>query len=179
MVWLIGAISLVLPWVGGGAILLGLYEIANDIPRGRLLVMAGCLLIALDIASDIWLSRMFKDSSDEPGLNARGAREVGRTVVLDQPIVAGRGRIRMHDSVWTVEGPDLPAGATVRIIARRSAVLVVVADPGASKAASRGQEAANERERPTDDGERGPSDGTDSGQDRPAADQTTPARRKS
>ena len=33
-----------------------------------------------------------------------------------QPIERGFGRIRVGDSVWRVSGPDLPAGAKVRVV---------------------------------------------------------------
>jgi membrane protein implicated in regulation of membrane protease activity len=54
-----------------------------------------------------------KDST----LNARGEALVGQTVVLDQPILRGRGRIQLGDGSWTVTGPDMAAGARVRVAA--------------------------------------------------------------
>jgi len=33
----------------------------------------------------------------------------------EYPIVDGRGRVRVDDTVWLVEGPDLPAGARVQV----------------------------------------------------------------
>ena len=44
---------------------------------------------------------------------------------LDQAIDRGRGRIRLDDAFWTVEGPDLPAGTPVRVIAVDGMVLKV------------------------------------------------------
>jgi inner membrane protein len=37
--------------------------------------------------------------------------------VLDQPILRGRGRMIMGDGSWTVTGPDMVAGAKVRVAA--------------------------------------------------------------
>lgn len=54
--------------------------------------------------------------SDHPTLNRRAAQHVGRVVPLDQPIVAGRGRIKIGDAFWVVEGPDLAAGTPVRVV---------------------------------------------------------------
>lgn len=56
-----------------------------------------------------------KDDTDQPLLNKRTAQLVGRTATLEQPIENGRGRIRLDDTVWRVSGPDLPAGARVRV----------------------------------------------------------------
>jgi inner membrane protein len=48
-------------------------------------------------------------------LNRRAETYIGRTFTLDQPIVDGRGRLKVDDTVWLVEGPDLPAGTRIRV----------------------------------------------------------------
>jgi membrane protein implicated in regulation of membrane protease activity len=52
--------------------------------------------------------------------------------VLVEPIVNGRGRVRLDDASWTVTGPDLPAGAAVEVTGADGVVLEVRprADPG-------------------------------------------------
>lgn len=55
--------------------------------------------------------------SDQPLLNKRGEQMIGRTATLAEPIREGRGRIKLGDTLWRVSGPDLPAGARVRVIA--------------------------------------------------------------
>lgn len=57
------------------------------------------------------------DDSDQPLLNRRMASLIGRTATLEEPIREGRGRIRLDDTLWVVRGPDLGAGARVRVIA--------------------------------------------------------------
>lgn len=63
--------------------------------------------------------------TDQPLLNRRTDSLLGRTAVLAEPIAEGRGRIRLDDSWWPVEGTDLPAGTRVRIIAARDSTLTV------------------------------------------------------
>ena len=63
--------------------------------------------------------------SDQPLLNRRAAQAIGRVAELDQAIDRGRGRIRLDDAFWTVEGPDLPAGTPLRVIAVDGMVLKV------------------------------------------------------
>ena len=63
--------------------------------------------------------------SDQPLLNRRAAQAIGRVAELDQAIDRGRGRIRLDDAFGTVEGPDLPAGTPVRVIAVDGMVLKV------------------------------------------------------
>lgn len=64
-------------------------------------------------------------ASDRPFLNRRADSQVGRVFILDAPIVEGSGRVRIDDSVWRIEGPDLPAGAKVIVLKADGAVLVV------------------------------------------------------
>ena len=63
--------------------------------------------------------------TDHPDLNRRGAQYVGREFILDEAIVNGRGRMRVDDGIWTVEGMDLPAGSKVRVTEVSGATLRV------------------------------------------------------
>ncbi|HET6395524.1 MAG TPA: NfeD family protein [Pseudoxanthomonas sp.] len=63
-----------------------------------------------------WFRRSAR-SSDRPLLNRRAEQAIGTVAPLDQAIVGGRGRIRLGDAFWVVEGPDLPAGTPVRVVA--------------------------------------------------------------
>lgn len=64
------------------------------------------------------------EAKDE-GLNERGGRLVGNVYVLTEPIVNGRGRIRVGDSSWGVAGEDAPSGARVKIVGVDGATLMV------------------------------------------------------
>ncbi len=55
--------------------------------------------------------------SDQPLLNRRAEQFIGKRYVLDSAIVNGSGKVRVGDSPWLASGPDLPAGATVEVIA--------------------------------------------------------------
>ncbi|WP_296260909.1 MULTISPECIES: NfeD family protein [unclassified Pseudomonas] len=65
--------------------------------------------------------------SDQPGLNMRGSELIGKTFVVQDAIVSGRGKIKVGDGVWMVVGPDTPAGDQVRVIAQDGAILRVEA----------------------------------------------------
>ena len=56
-------------------------------------------------------------ASDKPLLNQRANQLIGHVTQLDQAIVNGRGRVQIADAFWVVEGPDLPAATTVRVVA--------------------------------------------------------------
>jgi membrane protein implicated in regulation of membrane protease activity len=63
--------------------------------------------------------------SDRPLLNRRAEQLVGRVVTLDRAIIGARGRVKLDDAYWVVSGPELEAGAQVRIIGADGMVLEV------------------------------------------------------
>ncbi|MEM1411197.1 MAG: NfeD family protein [Pseudomonadota bacterium] len=63
--------------------------------------------------------------NDQPHLNRRGTQYVGREFTLNKPIVNGVGKISVDDSSWRVRGPNLPAGAQIRVKRVDGVVLVV------------------------------------------------------
>ena len=67
-------------------------------------------------------------ASDQPLLNRRAEQFVGQSFLLHTAIVRGTGRIQVGDALWTVTGPDLPAGARVRVTGADSMTLSVEPD---------------------------------------------------
>lgn len=66
------------------------------------------------------------EKDEQPNLNQRGAQYVGSELVLIEPIEQGSGKAKLGDGVWKVTGPELPAGARVRVTGVNGTVLVVV-----------------------------------------------------
>ena len=137
--WLLGlvllAAELVLPgvflvWIGAAAIVVGalsllLWETSFWLWQVQLLIFA-----ALSVVSVFLGRRLLSNGNavtDEPLLNQRGASLVGRTATLHEPVVEGRGRIRLDDTFWPVMGPDLPAGTRVRVTTSNGRDLTVEA----------------------------------------------------
>ena len=74
--------------------------------------------LALSLATVVVGKRLMTgrgDGTDQPLLNLRAEQLVGQVATLAEPIENGRGRLRLGDTVWRVAGPDLPAGARVRV----------------------------------------------------------------
>lgn len=89
------------------------------------------VFLALSIASVFVGRRLLRaagDTTDEPLLNRRADQLVGRVATLIDPIANGFGRVRIGDTVWRVRGPDLPAGARVKVTSAQGTELTVVAD---------------------------------------------------
>jgi hypothetical protein len=70
--------------------------------------------------------RKADQQSDQPLLNRRAEQFVGKVYLLESAISNGTGRIKTGDALWTVTGPELPAGARVRVTAADSMNLTVV-----------------------------------------------------
>jgi membrane protein implicated in regulation of membrane protease activity len=88
------------------------------------------LFVALGIVSILVYRRWFRGrqrASDDPVLNKRTAALIGRVVPLQTAIVDGRGRVQIADAFWDVEGPDLPVGTPVRVVAAEGMTLRVAA----------------------------------------------------
>lgn len=77
-------------------------------------------------AAVVWRRRRPSPAPDAAtGINDRAAQQEGAVAILDEPIRNGRGRLLLGDTLWHVEGPDLPAGTAVRVLGHRRMVLVV------------------------------------------------------
>jgi inner membrane protein len=58
-------------------------------------------------------------------LNRRGTQYIGRHFVLAAPIENGIGKLNIDDTTWKIQGPDLPAGARVKVTGVDNVVLTV------------------------------------------------------
>lgn len=72
------------------------------------------LLISVLLGRKIYGARDVRE--DAPFLNRRAEALLGRETHLQSAIENGIGLAAIDDSVWRVAGPDLPAGARVKII---------------------------------------------------------------
>ena len=119
-------------WLGLAAVATGLVDLAVTLSWQRELLLFAVLAIAFAVIGRNLMRREAGRASDRPFLNRRAAALVGRTFVLAEPITAGAGRVHVDDSVWRVVGPDLPAGAKVRVSAVEGSALVVEPAPDAA-----------------------------------------------
>ena len=113
-------------WFGAAAAVVGL----------AVLILPGMgweiqvFLFAVLAAVAVFIGRRFlyrRMESRDPALNRRGERYVGRQFTLETAIVNGRGSIKVDDSVWRAEGPELPAGRRVKVVGAEGTILRVEA----------------------------------------------------
>ncbi len=102
-------------WIGLAALLTGAVDgLFNLSWQMAFLVFAG--LSTICVFAGRWLDNQRKDDNSEfQSLNRRAERLIGQVFVLKEPIVNGEGRVRVNDSSWRVVGPNMVAGARVRV----------------------------------------------------------------
>ncbi|MBW8369199.1 MAG: NfeD family protein [Arenimonas sp.] len=112
-------------WLGlAAAVVFVLLLVFPDLPP----IGQAIAFVSLGFAAIAIYMRFFRNKerpSDQPLLNRRGEQLVGQVYVLDQAIVDGRGRVKIGDAFWTVEGEDLPQGARVRVVSAHNMSLQV------------------------------------------------------
>ncbi|MGD9806056.1 MAG: NfeD family protein [Hyphomicrobiaceae bacterium] len=114
-------------WFGVAAVLVGIIGLVTGLAWPWQLVAFALLAIAAVFAGRR-LARSDTSPSDAPDLNVRGAQYVGRVVTVEEAIRAGRGKVRVGDTLWQAEGDDAPAGSRVKVTGTRDTVLLVARD---------------------------------------------------
>ena len=133
--WLIGGVILMalelaapgffLIWLGLAAVLVGGGNFLQPLPWEANGLLFATLAVALVFVGKRMTRRAGDDEATVKHLNQRANALVGRVTTLDQPIVAGEGKVRFDDAIWLATGPDLPAGARVKVVGAAGKVLQV------------------------------------------------------
>jgi len=132
--WLIAAVALLaleiaapgafFLWFGIAAAIVGVVALTVALPWQAQLTLFGVLALVAVFVGRRYFSRN-RNETVSIGLNERGRRLIGTIVVLSEPVVDGRGRVRIDDTTWRVVGPDMPVGTRVRIVNADGSVLSV------------------------------------------------------
>ncbi|GAB2177115.1 NfeD family protein [Dongia sp. agr-C8] len=112
-------------WLGGAALIIGLVTLVFASMGWEVQLILFAALSGLSVLGWYKFGRKMTIATDDVNLNRRGDSLVGRTGALVEPIVNGRGRVKIDDSVWSAEGDDAPDGAKVLVTGVRGAVLTV------------------------------------------------------
>jgi membrane protein implicated in regulation of membrane protease activity len=114
-----------LMWIALGAALTGVADVALGLSlEGQLAVFA--VASALSCAAGFFVyRRMLPTLGSAPPLNEPHRALLGARGVVCEAFVSGRGKVRIGDSVWLANGPDLPEGAPVVVSAVHGTRLVV------------------------------------------------------
>jgi len=111
-------------WFGMAAVVVGILAAVTGISWQLQIVAFGVLAVAA-----VFLVRRYVGArvvkTDVPDLNERGRQYIGQSLIVQDAIQNGRGKVRVGDTVWQAKGPDTPAGARVTVTGTEGTVLVV------------------------------------------------------
>ena len=112
-------------WLGGAALITGLIAlvISSMSWEGQIILFA--VLAAVSVLAWYKIGRRVRIATDDATLNRRGDSLVGRSGDLVEPIVNGRGKVKIDDSVWRAEGQDSPLGTRMVVVGVQGAILKV------------------------------------------------------
>jgi membrane protein implicated in regulation of membrane protease activity len=112
-------------WFGVSAIIVGIVAlIFPTIPwQGELIAFVVLAIVLVIIGRRYYGGGLGRIRPS--GLNERALNLVGRETIIGEPIVDGRGRIRVDDTVWRIIGPDMPSGSRVKVVGADGSVLRV------------------------------------------------------
>lgn len=117
--------GILLLWLGfaaAGVFLLVLTGIELSVPMQTL-----AFVVLSFVSVGVFFRYFRKDgATDQPLLNRRQDQLVGLQLNLESAIVNGQGRVKIGDAFWAVQGPEMPQGALVRVVAVDAGVLRVL-----------------------------------------------------
>ena len=103
-------------WIGIAAAVMGVIMLLFP---GLPFLAQAIIFAALSIAACIVYWKYIRPAAelrnDQPLLNRKGERMIGRRATVSAAIVNGRGKVRIADSVWLAEGEDCAEGAEVEV----------------------------------------------------------------
>ena len=120
-------IELMLPgvffmWLGLAAAIIGVIDIFADLSWQ----VEIALFAVLSVLLVLFVRPRVKFTQGEPSnLNQRMYDYIGRTYVLHDAIVNGRGKVRIDDTLWMVTGADRDKGKWVKVRSVEGTRLVV------------------------------------------------------
>lgn len=120
----LAAPGIFLVWFGIAAAIVGGLALVFDIGWQWQLVLFGLLALVAVVTARKFL-RIDDASAERPLLNRRAQQHVGKSYVVAEAIANGRGKVRIGDSLWRVEGPDTAEGARVTVTGTDGATLIV------------------------------------------------------
>ena len=133
--WWVAAVALIIVealvpgavflWLGVSAGVVGAILLAAPGLSWEIQVMIFAVLSVGSVFGWRVYQKSHPTETDLPTLNRRGEQYIGRIITLDKAIVNRVGKVRLDDTSWKVEGGDLPAGTTVKVVGIDGVVLKV------------------------------------------------------
>ena len=132
---MLGRVETLLPgavaiWFAAAAAVVGALLLVVPVPWQLQLVLFGALVDRGAVPVAALRRGSHPETSDQPRAQPARRQYIGQVCALIEADQRRYGKARVGDSVWKVRGPDLPAGASVRVTGADGAVLTVEAAGG-------------------------------------------------
>lgn len=112
-------------WLGADAGVVGtVLLVYPEMPWQQQFLLFAMLAIGTLVGVRL-LARRSEAEAEPVLLNRRAEQYIGTFHTLETAIINGRGRAMVGDTSWAVEGPDLPAGAKVKVVGVDGVLLLV------------------------------------------------------
>jgi inner membrane protein len=111
-------------WIAAGAGITAILTAVAPISSLQVVTFAAACVVSC-ICGYFVYGKLYGSAKGDQALNQRTLEMVGRRAIICVPITNGQGKVRLGDSVWLAEGPDLPAGTPVTVKSTHGTVLVV------------------------------------------------------
>ncbi|MGE0241172.1 MAG: NfeD family protein [Parvibaculaceae bacterium] len=110
-------IELILPgvffmWLGLAAAMVGIIDLFADLSWQIEIALFAVFAVLLVL---VVRPRVKFPEGEASNLNQRMLDYVGRSYVLHEPIVNGRGKVRIDDTLWVVSGADRDKGEWIKV----------------------------------------------------------------
>lgn len=117
----LGTIEILAPgifflWLAIAAIVTGVLVALFADMSSSMQIVVFALLSVLSVFTGWKIVKHNPQRNPDPTLNLRSAQYVGKIYTLESAIQGGTGRVRIGDSTWKVEGPDMALGSQVKVI---------------------------------------------------------------
>lgn len=117
--------STVLLWPGIAAVVVGLVLAAGADLGWETQVLLFAVLSVASLISWRLYAKSRPTLTEDPELNRRGQRYIGRTFTLKHPIDDNQGRLQVDGIIWKIQGENLEAGNRVKVVGIDSTILKV------------------------------------------------------
>lgn len=113
-------------WIGVAGGVMGLITLVfPGMPFVAQAVLFGVLALVTCVVYWKFIRPATELRDDQPLLNRKGDRMLGRHVLVAEAFVNGRGKVTVGDSVWLAEGPDVAVGSAVEVTGVHGTTLTV------------------------------------------------------
>lgn len=111
-------------WVGIAAGVMAILLLAVDLALAWQLVLFAAFAVA-SVLLGLRVMRARGAQPDQSELKTPESQMIGRRGTVAEALRGGRGKVKVGDTLWLAEGPDLDVGAEIRVVGQRVTALVV------------------------------------------------------